>query len=448
MGTEPNAGVAPGGQDFLSVQHPPGEQRKGGIRVPIPHPFSGEIMPRVLLFLLTGALFPVLTGAATPEMIQSDRPQNPPVHWSLEEMWRVGGPEDEHVFGLMIQALSDAEGRVYLLDQQMSRVTMVSPEGEYLAELGGEGDGPGECRMPQTMTLFPDGSVGLGQRFPGRFIRVNTANEPVGDLDIGGENSAQTGFTVLTSGRYRGDNLLVATLKQFPDESGQKRHSHLQRLSATGEVLADFATAETYLDFGKPHFREREMVAPFIAAHAVGPDGRVYLAGARDRYVIEVWSPEGIHERTITRSFDNPDRPQRTTDRLNALFEEQDRALPFAITWEVEKHDQTVGEIIVTRENQLVVASSRQYLDLPPGVFARYDVFDAQGRWSHQLDISCEGNPDHDGLIWLDDGRILLVKGLQLAQLTASGNGGAVADEEDGEEVMEIICCRPVLTTP
>nr|MEE4267575.1 hypothetical protein [Candidatus Krumholzibacteria bacterium] len=405
-------------------------------------------MRRVYFPLLTFSLMSVLTHAQSPEIVENEQPLSPPVTWSLEELWRVGGPDDEHVFGLMIQALSDAEGNVYLLDQQMSRVTMVSPAGRYLAELGGEGDGPGECRMPQTMTLFPDGSVGLGQRFPGRFIRVNLANQPVGNLDIGGENTAQTGFTMLTSGRYRGDNLLVATLKQFPDQTGQKRNSHLQRLSATGEVLADFASAETYLDFGKPHFREREMVAPFIAAHAVGPDGRVYLAGARDRYVIEVWSPEGRHERTITRSFENPDRPQRTTDRLNALFEEQDRALPFDITWEVEKHDQTVGEIIITRDNQLVVASSRQFLDLPAGVFARYDVFDDQGRWSHQLDVRCEANPDHDGLIWLDDGRVLLVKGLQLARLTASGNGGAVAEEEDGEEVMEIICCRPVPHTP
>ena len=61
---------------------------------------------------------------------------------------------------------------------------MVSPSGDYLAELGGEGDGPGECRMPQTMAMLSDGTVGLGQRFPGRFIKVTPTGEPAGSLDM------------------------------------------------------------------------------------------------------------------------------------------------------------------------------------------------------------------------------------------------------------------------
>ncbi|MCP4291598.1 MAG: hypothetical protein GY780_07160 [bacterium] len=377
-------------------------------------------------------------------VIVSTKPDFPRQTWQLEELWRVGGENDEHIFGLMIDARCDEEGNIYLLDQQLSQVTMVSPEGHYLMELGGEGDGPGECRMPQTFALFPDGTVGLGQRFPGRFIKVNLKNEPMGNVDIGGENSAQTGYTMLTSGRYRGGTLLVSSLRQMPDETGQSRHSHLQRISDTGDVLADFANASAYLDFGKPHFSEREMVAPFIAAHSLGPDGKVYLADRRDEYSIQVWSATGRLEKSITRSFQSPKRPQRTTDRLNALFEEQDRALPFDITWDVEPHDQVIGEIIVTSDNKLVVANSSSTLDLPENIFVRYDVFDASGKWHHELDIQCEADPDQDGLIWLDDSRILLVKGLQMARLTASGNGGSVDGQEDGTEVIEIICCRVV----
>jgi hypothetical protein len=362
----------------------------------------------------------------------------------LEEIWRVGGEQDDHVFGLMIDARCDALGNVYLLDQQLSRVTVVSPTGEYVAELGGEGDGPGECRMPQTLTLMADGTVGLGQRFPGKFIKVTTDNVPAGNIAIGGDEAAQTGFTMLVSGRNRGGTLLVGTLHQVPGENGQTRNSHLQRLSDTGEVVAQFASHSTVLDFTKLHFTERGMVAPFIAAHTVGPDGRVYLASTWDRYLIQVHEPDGTLVRTVTRDFENPKRDQQTLDRINALFEEQDRALAVPITWEVESCDQTVSELIVTKDNDLMVAHSRSGRDLPEGVFTRYDVFDSEGRLRHELHVRCKANSDHDGLIFLDDGRVLLVKGLQLAQLTASGNGGTVGEEEDGATAIEVICCRLV----
>jgi hypothetical protein len=397
--------------------------------------------PTTLLLYLVIAL-PVL--AQDVPTVHNDQPLNPRQTWELEELWRIGGPDDDYIFGVMIDALGDEEGNVFLLDQQLSHATMVSSDGEILRELGKEGEGPGECRMPQTFCLMPDGTVGLGQRFPGRLIKVDKGGTPAGNVDIGGENSAQTGYTMLVSASYRGGTLAVGTLKQLPAETGQSRDSFLQILDDQGQVLSELARASTYLDFGKAHFVEREMVAPFIASSTVGPDGKVYWADDRNSYSIAVSDPAGNPLRIITRDFQNPKRDKRTLDRMNALFEEQDRQLPFKTTWEVEECDQTVGELIVTADNELVVAHSRSGLDLPDGVFTRYDVFDRQGRWSHELDIRCDGNPDHDGLIWLDDGRILLVRGLQLARLTASGNGGQVGDETDGADVMEVICCRPV----
>ena len=49
-------------------------------------------------------------------------------------------------------------------------------------------------------------------------------------------------------------------------------------------------------------------------------------------------------------------------------------------------------------------------------------LFEEQGRWSHQMLVKADADQDHDGLIFLNDGRVLLVRGLQLALLTASGN--------------------------
>jgi hypothetical protein len=398
------------------------------------------MMQRRVPVLPTLLLVPGLLAAAP--VVHNEQPAGPPRTVTLEEIWRVGGEDDDHIFGLMIAARCDADGNVYLLDQQLSRVTMVSPTGAYLRELGGEGDGPGECRMPQTMTMFDDGTVGLGQRFPGRFVRVTRTGEPAPSIDLGGPDAGGEGFTMLVSGRNRGGTLLAASLHAMPGETGQQRSSYLWRLDGDGSVAVQFAEHTTFLDFQAAHFSERDMVAPFMDAHAVGPDGRVYYTPERNAYRINVHAPDGTLLHTITRAFDNPPRDQQTLDRMDALFAEQDRALPFSITWDVEPCDQAVGDLAVTADNQLLVSHAGAGRDLPDGVFARYDVFDADGHWLHELHVCCEADPDHDGLIFLDDGRILLVRGLQLALLTASGNGGQVTEETDGAWAMEIICCR------
>ena len=396
-----------------------------------------QIVLRVAIILFA---LPTAARAAVP-VVANEAPAHPPVTIELEEIWRVGGEEDDHIFGVMIDARSDADGNTYLLDQQLSRINVVSPTGQYLRELGREGEGPGECRMPQTMTMMPDGTVAMGQRFPGKFVRLNRDGSPAPSLEARLDAEPGTGNVMLLSGRHRGGNLLACLMKQVPEGKRQARISYLVGLGADGLVRHRYAEHRTYLDFNQLHLAEKEMVAPFVSAHTVGPDGRVFFTPERNAYRIEVLHADGSADRVITRRFDNPERDQVTRDRMAALFEEQKRAISIPMTYEVEPVDPAITEIIALSDGGLQVAHSRSGRDLPDGIFASYDVFDAAGRWSHERRVRCDADPDNDGLIFLDDGRILLVRGLQVARLTASGNGGQVG-QEDEAPVMEIICCR------
>ena len=93
--------------------------------------------PVVALMLVHAA-----AAVAGQPSIHSNAPTETSRTVTLVEQWRAGGEDDEHIFGLLTDARCDTEGNVYLLDHQLSRITVVSPAGEYLAELGGEGDGP------------------------------------------------------------------------------------------------------------------------------------------------------------------------------------------------------------------------------------------------------------------------------------------------------------------
>ena len=187
------------------------------------------------------------------------------------------------------------------------------------------------------------------------------------------------------------------------------------------------------------------MIPPFMAANALGPDGRVYLAETRNTYAIEVYHPDGSLERIIEREFSNPPRDERTLNRMNALFEVQARNLPFDITWDVEPSDQTVASMFVLDDSSLWVMHSRSTLDQPAGIMQTYDVYDPAGRYIQEVAIASDANPAYDGLIFLGDDRVLLVKGLVLATMTSSGSQGAVYGEEEQEStIMEIICYRMV----
>ena len=85
----------------------------------------------------------------------------------LEELWRVGGADDETIFGLLTQVLGDEDGNVYLLDAQLHQVFVYSPEGHLIRSLFREGEGPGEGggESPRRRQLL---RPALGHRRPAR----------------------------------------------------------------------------------------------------------------------------------------------------------------------------------------------------------------------------------------------------------------------------------------
>ena len=53
----------------------------------------------------------------------------------------------------------DADGNLYILDAQNSRVVKVGPDGQFLATLGRSGEGPGEFTRPMSFSVTRSGEV-------------------------------------------------------------------------------------------------------------------------------------------------------------------------------------------------------------------------------------------------------------------------------------------------
>lgn len=395
----------------------------------------------LLASLLCTCALPIRADAP---VVHSSAPQQPSRRLRFEEDWRLGGEDSELLFGLMVGATADSAGNVYLMDQQLNQVTVVSPQGEVLRQLFREGEGPGEIRTPQGIAVLQDGRVGLVQQFPGKLILVDAQGDPAGALTFAGGGAGKQGYTMAAGCTARAGTFLLAGMHQVPEGETILRTSYLAAIQlADGSERIRYRSHLTVLDPRKAHFSEREMFAPCYT-HALGSDGRVYCARDWREYAIEVLSPGGALERVITRDFAPLARDQRAKDRMNELFRVQAAQLPYPITWEIEPAEQYITGLRVDAGGRLWVSHNRSNSALPTGVFTSYDIFDAAGRWIRIVHVACAGDPAYDGLLFLPDDRVLLVKGLILASLTASGSQGANFDEDGGSGEMEVICGRLV----
>jgi len=91
------------------------------------------------------------------ELPGEDRPLGMDVH----ELYSVGSitGEEWQTFARLTGVAFDEEGNLYLLDADNFRVVKVDPDGGLVAEMGGEGEGPGEFGMPFALSVTKGGEV-------------------------------------------------------------------------------------------------------------------------------------------------------------------------------------------------------------------------------------------------------------------------------------------------
>jgi hypothetical protein len=396
---------------------------------------------RTLIFLSL-ALLTSAHGLAEPVRIHNDSPKLPPRTVALEELWRVGGEDSEFIFGMIIDSTADKDGNVYLLDNQLGQVEVFSPDGAHLRTLSRQGDGPGEVRNPIALTMLPDGTLGIIELFPSKVVKLSLTGEPAGSVTFLTGEGAKTGFTISVNCRHRAGVFLLAGMRGTPSEEGQKRSHYVASYSDAGEEKVRYCETEALLTFNPPTFIENELLPAFWFGNAIGPDGRVYVATSRDSYTIEVFRPDGAPERIIERQFENRPRDARDRHRMEAMVDAWYTGVPVEVERTFSDHEPPISELFVAEDGTLWVQNSHSGRDQAAGILLTYDTFDPEGQYLQQVSIACEGDAAYDGLRFLGDGRVLLIKGYVLARWGSLSPGAHADFGEDEAGEMEVICCR------
>jgi hypothetical protein len=390
----------------------------------------------VAVLTVAGSVF------AEAPVVSSDAPRLEPRVMVLDEEWRVGGEDSDFVFGLLIDAVSDEAGNVYLLDNQLCQVEVFDSRGEHTGTLSRQGEGPGEVRVPMAIEWMPNGSLGLLELFPSKLVTIETDGTPRGNLTmlLGEEN--QTGFTASISAACRGDMLISAGQRATPTDGGQDRMLYLSRFDEAGKEQVRYCEFKTFLQFNPPLFDEMNLLPAFYFASAVGPDGRIYAAVDRVDYRIDVFLPDGTHDRRIERKFEPWKRTEQDRKRINAIVDAWFRRVPGSVERNLSDYELTITDIFVDDAGILWVQSSRSGRQQPDGILLTYDTFDAEGRFLQQVSVSCPGDASYDGLKFLGDGRVLLIKGLVMAKWAATDAQNVDFGDDVSDEPMEVVCYR------
>jgi hypothetical protein len=395
--------------------------------------------------VIAGALFSILVSPTFAEPVRianGNQPQYGIRTLALEEVWTLGGEESDLILGVLNRVLVDEDGNAYLLDNQLSTIQVVSPEGELLRTLGREGDGPGEFRSPAEMCFLPDGTLGVLQPVPGKVVRLNRQDgTPAGSWPL---SNADTGGVLQMQGlRAGGDEVVVAGTHQVVDQAAGilRRDTFLAYVDLqTGLIGREITRRSSQLDLGNVRLDENDLAGGPEVRFDVLPDGRTAVAIPRNGYEISIFTPDGSLERVFTRTFTSWQRDEVANDIWRRILERLEQRLSPGcdISWETTEPD--VQSLHVAPDGNIWIQNSRGRWAAPEGVFIAFDVFSAEGVYLEEIHFECPGDPRRDMLFFVGNNKVVKIDGFWDAALAEFGGTG-IEDTCDGEPRPMVVTC-------
>lgn len=385
-----------------------------------------------LFVLLLGA------GVARADVPTVENPREAPLTRtvSVRELWRVGADEDaEYVFGTIVSAVSDADGVIHLLDSQTQTLHAFGPEGDYRGATARSGEGPGEIHMVYDVMTWDDDHVACLQVFPARIVVVGTDGTPGTTIDLRlAETPDGMAFVMASDFARLGDTLVGSGNQNVYDEDGQHERTYLASFHPTGEVRHVFGIQDTGYDFSRPILVDE--AKDYVPWHrwCLGPDGEVYVAPARDAYLIEVRDLDGNLLRRITRDAAPRRRTVAEKERVKRDYSFGSEGELPGISYRIADHAPPLHGL-EWRDGMLWVRTTRGWEE----GFPSYDIYDAAGSLVEERRYDVPLDREDDNLVILSGDRLVRIANLRAATVASNADMTIQMGEDrvDGSQVDE-----------
>jgi hypothetical protein len=393
----------------------------------------------LLVSLATDWQGTVVQKGGVPHIMNTAKPIESPKIVELKEMWRIGGDtdNDDELFGVIVHLLTDGRGNVYVLDKQLAQVKIFSKEGEFIRDIGREGDGPGEFREPSCMFFTSDGGLAVMQLSPGKIVLLSPEGDAMGELPLPFLESGSA--PLLFDGRSNGDNVVLLFGENIFTEGRFETRRYLAGIDQEGNETVRYHAETRAIDFADPMVDETNWDT-FERRWALGRDGCVYVAPDFSGYRIQVWTRDGNPIHIIERQYESRKRSQKEIDFCNkayGIFAKRIRDCRVIIS----EFTKDIETFYIREDGSIWVLSSIGVRDRPLGSLGIFDVFDGEGHFIRQVVLMGEGSPRSDGYYFSGD-RLYVITDLLDAAMTYQARGQAVDIGSKNAEPMRVICYK------
>ncbi|MCD4760481.1 6-bladed beta-propeller [bacterium] len=349
----------------------------------------------------------------------------------LRELWRIGGEDDEFIFRSINKVLLGRHNNLYILDGISGIIYVNSQEdGSGIRQMNISGEGPGELNFAKNMFLMEENKIALLRSHPAKIVCIDYQGIPQEGVDLSGDTffiagigdwRDQTLVIAGTSAEIRNGQTFVARFNRYGEM--YRYENYPTRSSPSQRVMAE---EDDYFIVGKPW--------------AIGQEGYLYLAPYwtlldHNYYQINIYNDQGGLDRIITRQFNaykrsSKEKERRITQKLGQQGLE--RLVGMGFEYLAEDFEPDILEVYAHPGGNIWVRTSRSVRDQKPGVIVSYDVFSPQGHFLKQVSLVGDGDIQKDIIYFLDENRIVLVKGQLDIEFDYS-----LSSEAD---ILEIVC--------
>lgn len=389
------------------------------------------------------------TEDGVPVVLNPDTPRDGTKVLTAREAWRLGADEENDPLLMRITGITtDAAGNAYVLDGDLSKIYVMSPQGELLRTIGREGDGPGEFRNADQVVEMPDGNLGVLQVMPGKVVVIDPFGEPRPTFRFGEAQGspmmfpghlevAPDGVVFGNNTTTMGDGKVVTTralARYRPDGSEDVVYIEDREEHSGGEVSFSMGGDDD-----------------FVRNWTLTGDGTVVVYRNPFRYELQLFAPDGSPSRIIRRDYKTLRRPDDELAEARKQAEEMSARFQ-GMRQEVEERSRDITAVFGRPDGELWVANSAGDRERRDGI-GILDVFDKDGRFTHTLRLEgVQYDPDRDSFL-IEGNRLFVLREAQaLPDRTMSSGGGGMQmmmiqsggtsdDEDDGEHgPHEVVC--------